>query len=195
MGDTNLTDFYGKRFHIDMPTIKFAIPSSFRQKLILGPGFEYSPLIISNMLVTQQPGERRIDLHARITTAPESVLWYTKMRDEALSKAVALHGRFNVCYGGHVSRRQFYKEVSESKLCFSPFGYGEICWRDFEAMSMGSLLLKPDVSHLLLANDFFKPYETYIPITWDFADLPDKVEYYVRNPLKTQMIVETLLKF
>ena len=191
LGDTNLTDFYGKRFHIDMPTIKFTIPSGFMQKLVLGPNFEYSPLIIRNMLVTKKPSERRIDLHARITTDPaKSVVWYTKMRDEALSKAVALHGRFNVCYGGHVSRRQFYKELSESKLCFSPFGYGEICWRDFEAMSRGSLLFKPDVSHLLLANDYFKPYETYIPLTWDLADLPDKVQYYVHNPSKTRTIVQ-----
>ena len=30
----------------------------------------------------------------------------------------------------------------------SPFGFGEICYRDFEAMLNGACLIKPDVSHL-----------------------------------------------
>jgi len=29
---------------------------------------------------------------------------------------------------------------SGSKICISPFGYGEICWRDFEAIIFGCLL-------------------------------------------------------
>src|SRR5262249_52894012 len=42
LGDTNLTDFYAKRFKIDMPETRFDIPQGFFNKLVLGPGFEYS---------------------------------------------------------------------------------------------------------------------------------------------------------
>ena len=78
-------------------------------------------------------------------------------------------------------RKEYLAELGRSKMCFSPFGYGEVCWRDFEAMMTGSLLLKPDVRHLVTDPDVFIPGETYIPIAWDFSDLAEKVEYYLRN--------------
>jgi hypothetical protein len=38
--------------------------------------------------------------------------------------------------------------LTNSKLCFSPFGYGELCWRDIEGLSDGGCLIKPDMGHL-----------------------------------------------
>jgi hypothetical protein len=185
-GDTNLTDFYAKRFRIDLPKTKFSIPSGFRQKLLLASGFEYSPEILPNLSRSPAYGHRDIDVHARIAT--EGTEWYTQMRREAHAMAASLDGRFRVAHRGRVSRRQYLNELRNSKLCFSPFGYGEVCWRDFEAMSMGALLLKPDMSHLQLGNDFFKPYETYVPLSWDLSDLHEKVEYYVHHALETEGI-------
>lgn len=42
-GDTLLTDFYARRFGLEMPTRCFQVPAGFRRKLVLGPGFECSP--------------------------------------------------------------------------------------------------------------------------------------------------------
>ena len=186
LGDTNLTDFYARRFRIDLPETKFSIPSGFQQKIVLGSGFEYSPKIFHLLSRPLRFGERKIDLHARLAT--EGTEWYTQMRREALAKAVELEGRFQVAHRGRVSRRQYFTEIRSSKLCFSPFGYGEVCWRDFEAMSTGALLLKPDMSHLRLANDVFKPHETYVPLSWDLSDLGQKVDYYIRHPLEREFI-------
>ena len=41
---------------------------------------------------------------------------------------------------------EYYREMCGSRICVSPFGYGEICWRDFEAILCGCLLIKPDMS-------------------------------------------------
>ena len=38
--------------------------------------------------------------------------------------------------------------MRHSRICISPFGYGEICWRDFEAILCGCLVVKPDMSHV-----------------------------------------------
>ena len=104
------------------------------------------------------------------------------MRQEALDKVTHLESRLQVTCRGRVSREEYFKELFNSKLCFSPFGYGEVCWRDFEAMFTGSLLLKPDMSHLDCYPEVFLPYETYIPLAWDLSDFDEKVDHYLNHP-------------
>ncbi len=186
LGDTNLTDFYAKRFNLNLPKRCFFVPPEFRHKLVVGSGFEYSPTILKNLHIRPSSNGRSIDLHARIATTGTE--WYSRMRSEALAKTEELVERFSVLYQGRVSHRQYMLELRRSKLCFSPFGYGEVCWRDFEAMSTGTLLLKPDMSHLRLVDDFFQSYQTYVPLSWDLSDLREKVEYYINHPLRAREI-------
>jgi len=82
---------------------------------------------------------------------------------------------------GKVSQNQYNREIRNCKITLSPFGWGEVCFRDFEAVLNGSLLLKPDMSHLETWPDIFIPYETYVPFDWDGTDLVEKGEYYLQN--------------
>jgi hypothetical protein len=66
-------------------------------------------------------------------------------------------------------------ELANSRLCFSPFGYGELCWRDIEAFQTGAVLIKPDMGHLQTLPDLYEPGVTYLPVRWDFSDLEDVV--------------------
>ena len=75
-----------------------------------------------------------------------------------------------------VSRRLYYREMKESKIVVSPFGWGEINNRDFESFIYGCLLVKPSVDHLITYPDFFLPNQTYLPYSWDFSDLEGLVE-------------------
>jgi hypothetical protein len=179
LGDTNLTDYCARRFGLAMPAYQFGIPRNFQKRLMLGPGFECDPQIIA--LAKKSPNfvERPIDVQARIGTSGTD--WYTELRKEAKTTAAKLRPAFSVAMDGSVPRRQFVAELRQSKMCLSPFGYGEVCWRDFEAMACGALVLKPDMSHVRLATDFFRPNETYVPLRWDFADLEEKVAHFARH--------------
>lgn len=75
-------------------------------------------------------------------------------------------------------------------MCFSPFGYGEVCWRDYEAVMCGALLIKPDMSHVETYPDIFRPHETYVPIRWDFSDLEEKVNYFLDNEPERNAITQ-----
>jgi hypothetical protein len=185
IGDTNLTDYYCRRFALQLPLTQFRIPNYLEQKLFIGSNFDLSPMIFRNFKPFQF-SERSIDLHARIAT--QGTPWYGRMRQESLNAAENLQDRFSVACSGRISLTQYFKELRNSKMCFSPFGYGEICWRDFEAFLTGALLLKPDVSHLRLANDYFKPFETYVPISWDLSDFEEKVAYYASRPQERERI-------
>lgn len=198
LGDTNLTDYYARRFALEgYPPTRFEIPDGFWDKLWLTPHFAFSPHMLPYFLGRPPNGSRDIDLHARI--AVKGTEWYSRMRQEALDRTLALEGRLRVVCRGRVSRQEYFAELFRAKLCFSPFGYGEVCWRDFEAMFTGSLLLKPDMSHLDCYPEAFYPGETYVPLAWDLTDFEEKVDHYLADESGRQAIArrafETLASY
>lgn len=193
LGDTNLTDFFAKRYGIKYPETCYPVPEDFFDKLWLGPHFVFSSHILPQFLNGfPYRKDRSIDLHARI--AVNGSEWYSAMRQETLNKAALWQDKISVACLGRVSRTKFWQELYNSKLCFSPFGYGEFCWRDFEAMLSGSLLLKPDMSHLAYSPEAFIPHETYIPLAWDLSDFDEKVNYYLNRPKEREAITMNAFK-
>jgi hypothetical protein len=110
-------------------------------------------------------------------------IWYSPKE----SRSIDVSGRFSTNYDrgtvefhrirmakifedhletGRVSPMEYWKEIRNSKILLSPFGYGEICHRDFEGFLSGNLLLKPNVSHIKTWPPLFENNETYIGISW-----------------------------
>ncbi|MGI6377808.1 MAG: hypothetical protein ACOX0I_01925 [Bacilli bacterium] len=77
-----------------------------------------------------------------------------------------------------ISRKSYELNMRSSKFVISPFGWGEICNRDFEAFLFGSCLIKPTVNHLETFPNLFIENETYIPIDWDFQNFK-KILYFL----------------
>ena len=186
LGDTNLTDYYARRFDLPEATMHYPVPETFWPKLFLSPHFAFSPHMLPYFASTFPDRERKIDMHARI--AIKGTPWYSAMRGEALQAVQGLSERLTVICEGRVSRKQYFDELFHAKLCFSPFGYGEVCWRDFEAMFTGSLLLKPDMAHLECYPDVFEPYQTYVPLAWDLSDFRWKVDHYLSQTKEREAI-------
>jgi hypothetical protein len=188
IGDTNLSNYYGNLYSIDQPPYIHQIPSDFFEKLVIGAGFDISTRILPFISRQSLPPQhnRRIDLHARLGGAGEG--WYGKMRAHAES-IVSSMSDINSVTGANINYSQYIKEMEQSKLCFSPFGFGEVCWRDYEAIMCGTLLVKPDMSHVETNPNIYRPFETYIPVKWDFSDVPDKIRYYLANKDESAKIV------
>jgi hypothetical protein len=89
-----------------------------------------------------------------------------------------------------VPQKQYNQEVGNSKIVLSPFGLGELCFRDFEAVQSNALLVKPDMSHIETWPDVFVAGETYVPIRWDAEDLVETCEYYLAHDTERNRIVE-----
>lgn len=72
-----------------------------------------------------------------------------------------------------IPKEEYIKEGQSAKAVLSPFGWGEICGRDFEAVVYGSCMIKQDMSHCITYPDIYQSGITYVPLKWDFSDFED----------------------
>lgn len=72
-----------------------------------------------------------------------------------------------------IPKDEFIKEGQNSKCILSPFGWGEICGRDFEAFVYGGCMIKQDMSHCITYPNAYQEGVTYIPLKWDFSNFKD----------------------
>jgi len=178
-GDTTLMDYYGHAYDLNHDIEKFIIPKGFIDKLHLGPSFATADFMLPAFDRAAMPdGPRPVDLHARI--AVEGTPWYHAMR-RACSDAVDALENVRTTTGFGVRHDLFLKELRASKICFSPFGYGEVCWRDYEAVLCGAALLKQDMSHVETQPDIFRPFETYVPVKWDLSDFATQARWLLNE--------------
>lgn len=179
-GDTNLTEYYSTLFDIPAEPVDWQVPTDLIDRLGLVPNFLTADYLIRGFLGAPPDfTERPIDLHTRIATRGSP--WYAAMRQRAKEVASGLEGIVRTPEN-RIDRAQFLTEMRQSKLCWSPFGYGELCWRDLEAFMTGAVLIKPCMDHLETRPDLYRAGETYLPVRWDFADFETVTRAALENP-------------
>lgn len=132
---------------------------------------------------------RGIDICSRAPVQREN--WLHDLRAPAIAAIEKLAGRWRVAVPhARVPQADYDRELRDAKICVSPFGYGEICWRDIEAIMAGCLLVKPDMSHVRTAPELFVAGKTYVPVAWDYADLEAACAPYLADEGARLAIVE-----
>ncbi|MES2498404.1 MAG: glycosyltransferase family 1 protein [Pseudomonadota bacterium] len=173
IGKSNLTDHVartaGRSFADDIIPQAGGVDPALLDRLYLGWNIALDDKIAA--LDAYPPeADRRIDICSRAYAAPDD--WLYGLRAPAVAALEALPDGWSVAVPrARAPQEAYYQEMRTARICVSPFGYGELCWRDFEAVLSGCLLVKPDMGHVLTAPDLFVPGETYIPVAWDYADL------------------------
>jgi len=97
--------------------------------------------------------------------------------------------------GIRIPQQQFYQNMYDSKIVMAPIGYGEMAVRDIEAASFGSILIKPDMSHLQSYPNIYEDGKTYISCKYDWSDVEEKIDYVLSNYNELQtMLTENMRK-
>ncbi len=178
---TFISNYYSRLLNLPDEVGYFEVPDNFQKNIFVGSSFAFADYIMIRFF---QPfpdhKNRSIDIHLRIAVSGSP--WYQEMRQQCFYRVKNCNSRNILVSEDRISRNSFINELLNSKICFSPFGYGEVCWRDFEAICTGSLLFKQDMSHTISNPDIFIPYVTYIPLAWDLSDFDEKLDYYLNNP-------------
>jgi glycosyl transferase family 1 len=157
---------------------------------------------------TEPMNDRPIDIFLRTSSnlTRESIAFQRKEMLKRLKSLIVNESNMSGMVGNHVSRTsentieylpevggklsasRYRKIMKHTKIAPSPFGWGEIGVRDYEAFMYGCVLLKPDVSHMVSWPNIFIPNETYVPINWDFENMKSIIENLLENKEKRQLI-------
>ena len=135
---------------------------------------------------------RYYDVNSRIAIDNEDRKkeWYEEYRSRSNQIIQGLKQRFRLTKNGRIGFPQYIFEMFNSKVVFSPFGWGELCFRDYEAIYCGCLLVKPSMDHVVTSPDIFEAGITYVPVKWDLSDLIEKIEYYLSHTHEAEAIVK-----
>lgn len=122
--------------------------------------------------------------------------WYARHRMTTVEQLREMGNRYRIAVSGEfdeersVSRAQYLHDMNHARIAVSPFGWGEIPWRDYEAVCKGNLLVKPRVDHIRVQPDIYVPGVTYVPVKWDMSDLQETCRYYLDNWDRAVPIIE-----
>lgn len=166
------------------------------KKLIVGWNFATDYRMIRQLRRSKKITQRNrpIDLHCRIAAPSSRSTWYGHMRGRCFDAAKKIKAGNILVEAKRLTWSKYMQELRNSKLCFSPFGYGEVCWRDFEAIASGAVLVKPDMSHIETWPNIYIPHVTYVPVRWDLSDLESVCERYLMDESTRSEMTENAKK-
>lgn len=82
---------------------------------------------------------------------------------------------------GKLKKEDYYSTLLNSKICISPYGYGEVAIREIEAISTGCIIIKPTMENVKTSPDIYQDKKTYISCKPDYSDLNEKVEMVLES--------------
>jgi hypothetical protein len=195
VGKTNLTDYvhrqYGYSFADNIHAQESGpVEAAQLSKIMVGGNIALDSNIMQLFAKMRSAGHaspKSVDVMFRGNVPKD---WLQYLRKDIEPSLVKLQESYRVIIPQkRVGREEYYLEMLDSKICLSPFGFGEICWRDFEAVLCGCLLVKPDMSHIETSPNIFRAYETYVPVRWDYSDVHERCSYYLTHVEERQRIV------
>ena len=89
-----------------------------------------------------------------------------------------------------VPKKEYNMELQKTRSVLSPFGWGEICGRDFECFVYGAALIKPSVEHLRTFPQWYVDGKTYVAIDWDFHNFDEIMNWLKNKPEEVKRIAE-----
>ncbi len=191
-------DFIGKSFSLssaDLPRVK--ITEDFEQKIFTGWNIGVSERLRGRIPPNADSlfaKKRTVDVCLRLSLRNDKD-WCYVHRKKCFEEVQKLSASMKVVVSQeNIPRPEYYEELSQAKICPSPWGYGEVCYRDFEAILSGALLIKPSMEHLVTHPNIYIPYETYVPTKVDFSDLNDICRYYLLHENERERIARNALR-
>ena len=194
VGKSNLTDYVARSFGVsfagDIIPSSDAVPADQIEKVVCGWNLALDDKIRELHAARRAApagAARDIAVVCRASAPRDS--WIHPLRASTIPEIRRLEPEHRVLTPQErVSQDVYYQEMLRSRICVSPFGYGEICWRDFEAILCGCVLVKPDMSHVETEPDIFVPDVTYVPVRWDYADLAAKLRELLAQPERCERL-------
>ena len=179
-------DFYAKNYNVDLngeKKVNINLNATELQKTGVSWNFALKDYRYSNILTRLLYGltrknnlkfykprrARKYLLSANYSVKSISELIYFQ-RSELLKFLKNKYKSFSNVSLGKIPKKYYLNTMRSSKAIVSPFGWGEICYRDFETFIAGAALIKPNLDHLETWPNLYQKNKTYLPISWKIED-------------------------
>jgi hypothetical protein len=97
---------------------------------------------------------------------------------------VEIRGLNIVCIPSRLMHKDSYFTLSQNaKIIVSPWGHGELCFRDFESWLDDCVLVKPRTDFIRTLDNILTTGETYEPCRADARDLERTLRSILANPI------------
>ena len=77
--------------------------------------------------------------------------------------------------------QDYLNVLRDTKVVLSPWGLGEACYRDYEALAAGCVLVKPYTGHVYCVPDIYVAGATYVPCSVDLSDVEEIIAAILDN--------------
>ncbi len=89
------------------------------------------------------------------------------------SKNKIIEGRFN--------KKKYYQVLRNSKVSVGAYGWGEVCYREFEATMCGAAFMTADMSNIETWPNIYHDGETYLSYDLDFKKLNHNLKTLIND--------------
>lgn len=160
----------------------------YNSKIVLS-GFSWLNTFGNNLQIQSVSKNRKHDVCCLIGLSKENYehgirtdFYYNSTREKIFENVRKLNcDTITTEKSGKLNRDEYYKTLMNSKICISPYGYGEIAIRDIEAWSAGCIIIKPTMSFVDTMPNMYHDGNTYIVCKSDYSDLEEKVDFTLKN--------------
>ena len=89
-----------------------------------------------------------------------------------------------------LDHKEYLKRLQESKISIGAFGWGEVCYREFEAIKMGAAIIFPCMDYIETWPNIYRDNHSYVSYKLDFSNLIDKINLVSNDKNFRESLVE-----
>ncbi len=212
-GGRYYTDFYHKKFNVEDKQVynQTKLENKFKEKIILGWNigvaqiFDYSRYSLIDYwkeylnfrFLNKKNFELALNFNKNNSNKVDLICLMNKdFKRETISfqrkkiyQFIENSNYENSIYNKRLNKKEYLKNLKNSKISLGSYGWGEICYREFEAVRCGASFVTADMSNIDTWPNIYLKNETYLPYSLDFSDLFDVISELLKNhELRTKFI-------
>lgn len=91
-----------------------------------------------------------------------------------------------------LNHKNFLDKLRNSKISIGAFGWGEVCYREFEAAMMGTAVFFPNISYLKTWPNIYEANNHYHPFKLDFSDFESQLILLINDEnLREKLVINS----
>tara|TARA_E500000178_G_scaffold65953_1_gene63221 strand:- start:5221 stop:6372 length:1152 start_codon:yes stop_codon:yes gene_type:complete len=133
-------------------------------------------------------GNKKLDLFFKLSNRKrdkKKSIHYQRQQVESL-----LNKKYDLSiFKNKMSHKDYLTNLMNSKISVGCFGWGEICYREFEATKMGTAFVYPNLHYIETWPDIFVEGKTYKSYELDFSNLQESIDFLLDNKSRREEMV------